>query len=277
MKWRQFCAELLACADELGVELVVDPRRDAGRDAPHPTDPGERHGHRARPRGPAQAGAGDLRGSDRDRRGVPGRLRPARRTGRVVLGGRPPLPAAAALPEGDARPARPGRGPARDEHPARRPARGQPRLGAGRRRARRGGRGRRGVRPQPRGEPGRLRAPRGQRRGDRAGVRALPQAAGRRRRSRSSELHAEARRRQRAGSPRPRRARSRRRSRWRWPSGRSAGGRRGRRGPGQRGEDVGDDVRGRGAGAAWRRRCATCRGRAPAAETSASFHCQSLR
>ena len=51
------------------------PRRDAGRDAAHPADPGQRHRHRARPRGPAQAGAGHLRGPDRDRRRVPGRLR----------------------------------------------------------------------------------------------------------------------------------------------------------------------------------------------------------
>ena len=68
MKWRQFCAELLACADELGVELVVTLGAMLA-ETPHTRpDPGQRDGHRARPRGPAQAGAGHLRGPDRDRR-----------------------------------------------------------------------------------------------------------------------------------------------------------------------------------------------------------------
>ena len=102
MKWRQFCAELLACSDELGVRARRDVRRAARRDRAHPADPGERHGHRARPRGPAAARAGDLRGADRDRRGAQRRLRPARHAGGVVLGRRPPLPAAAAVPQGDA-------------------------------------------------------------------------------------------------------------------------------------------------------------------------------
>ena len=54
-------------------------------------------------------------------------------------------------------------------------------LGARRRRARRGGRGHRRLRPVARGDPGHRRAARGVRRGDRAGVRALPEAQGRRR------------------------------------------------------------------------------------------------
>ena len=44
---------------------------------------------------------------------------PGRHAGRLVLGGRPALRRAAAVPQGDARAARSGRGPARGEHPAR--------------------------------------------------------------------------------------------------------------------------------------------------------------
>ena len=64
------------------------PRRAARRHAAHPADPGHRHGHRARAGRPAQARAVDLRGPDRHRRGLPGRLRPARHAGGVATGPR---------------------------------------------------------------------------------------------------------------------------------------------------------------------------------------------
>ena len=54
-----------------------------------------------------------LRGADRHRRGLPGRLRPARHPGGLLLGRGPPLRRPAAVPEGDAGAARPARGPAR--------------------------------------------------------------------------------------------------------------------------------------------------------------------
>ena len=76
MQWRQFCAELLACLPtSSAVELVVTLGALLA-ETPHTRpDPGQRHRHRARPRGPAQAGASHLRGPDRHRRRVPGRVR----------------------------------------------------------------------------------------------------------------------------------------------------------------------------------------------------------
>ena len=106
MRWRQFCAELLAAAEELGAELVVTLGRAARRHPAHPPDPGVRHGDRAGDRRPAQARAVELRGADRHRRGLPGRLRPHRHAGGVVLGGGPPLRRPAAVPQGDAGAAR---------------------------------------------------------------------------------------------------------------------------------------------------------------------------
>ena len=113
MRWRQFCAELLAACDDLGGELVVTLGALLA-DTPH-TRPIPVIGHRdrARPGRPAQARAVDVRRADRHRRGLPGRLRAARHPGGVVLGGGPPLRRAAAVPEGDAGPARPDRGAAR--------------------------------------------------------------------------------------------------------------------------------------------------------------------
>ena len=154
-----------------------DARRPPGRHPAHPADPGHRDRLRARAGGPAQARAVDLRGADRHRRGVPGRLHPPRHPGRLLLGRRAPLRRPAAVPQGDAGAARPAGGPARVQHPARRPARGLPGLGARRRRARRGGRGRRRLRPVARGDPGHRGPARGVRRGDRAGVREVPEAA----------------------------------------------------------------------------------------------------
>ena len=66
------------------------PRCAARRHPAHPTDPGHRHRHRARPGRPAQAGAVDVRGTHRDRRGLPGRLRPARHPRRCPTGRRSP-------------------------------------------------------------------------------------------------------------------------------------------------------------------------------------------
>ena len=43
MRWRQFCDELLAAAEELGAEMVVTLGRPARRHAAHPADPGLRH------------------------------------------------------------------------------------------------------------------------------------------------------------------------------------------------------------------------------------------
>ena len=118
MKWRQFCAELLACADELGVELVVTLGALLA-ETPH-TRPIQVSGT-----------ATELDLEDRLKlepatyegpTGIIGVLQDAcaaaRHTGRLLLGRRPPLPPAAALPEGDPGAARPGRGPARDQHPA---------------------------------------------------------------------------------------------------------------------------------------------------------------
>ena len=112
MRWRQFCAELLAACDELGGQLVVTLGALLA-DTPHTRPiPVTGHRDRARPRRPAQARAVDVRGPDRHRRRLPGRLRPARHPGGVLLGRGPPLRRPAAVPQGDAGAARPARGPA---------------------------------------------------------------------------------------------------------------------------------------------------------------------
>ena len=67
-------------------ELVVTLGRAARRHPAHPADPGHRHRHRARAGRPAQARAVDVRGPDRHRRRLPGRLRPARHPGGVATG-----------------------------------------------------------------------------------------------------------------------------------------------------------------------------------------------
>ena len=143
MKWRQFCAELLACADELGVRLVVTIGALLAETV---------HSRPIQVSGSAT----ELDLEDRLKlepatyegpTGIVGVLNdactPAGRPGCLVLGGGAALPAAAAVPQGHAGAARSGRGRARDRDPARRPPRGEPGLGARCGRAGRGGRGRR--------------------------------------------------------------------------------------------------------------------------------------
>ena len=109
MRWRAFSAELLAVADELGVELVVIARRAARRLPAHPAGPGDRR--RRRP-GAGRSGSDlepvALRGPDRHRRRAAGRVRAGRAARGVGLGRGAALRRAAALPEGDARAARAG-------------------------------------------------------------------------------------------------------------------------------------------------------------------------
>src|SRR3954463_1329359 len=85
MRWRQFCAELLAAADDLGGQIGVTPRappghpphtrRAAGRHPAHPAGAGHGHGDRAGAHRPAQARAVDVRRTHRHRRRLPGRVR----------------------------------------------------------------------------------------------------------------------------------------------------------------------------------------------------------
>ena len=149
MRWRSFCAELLGLADELGVELVVTLGALLA-DTPH-TRPIPVTGTADRARRWSTGSSSSSRAT---------RARPASsacfqdacarlgRPGRVALGGRAALRRAAAVPQGHAGAAAPGRGPARRHRPARRPARGGPGLGARRRRAGRGGRRGRRLRPR---------------------------------------------------------------------------------------------------------------------------------
>ena len=180
MRWRQFCAELLAACDELGGELVVTLGALLA-DTPH-----------TRPI-PVTGTATEPELVDRLK------LEQSTYEGPTGIVGvfqdacvRLDIPAVsywAAVPHYVAQPPCPKAtlallGQLEDllevSHPARRPARGRPRLGARRRRARRGGRGRRRLRALARGDPRHRRPARGLRRGDRARVRALPQAARRR-------------------------------------------------------------------------------------------------
>ena len=131
MRWRAFCAELLAAADDLGVR--------AGGHARARCWPTRRTPGRSRSPGPPPSWSCE----DRLELEPPAtRARPAssacfqdacvRRDSRrsSFWAAVPHYVAAAAVPEGDAGAARPGRGPAGDQHPARRPARGQPRRGS---------------------------------------------------------------------------------------------------------------------------------------------------
>ena len=75
MRWRTFCAELLAIADKLNVRHRRHPRRAAGRHPAHPAGAGVGRGLLPRVGEALRAGGNPLRGPDRHRRGVPGRLR----------------------------------------------------------------------------------------------------------------------------------------------------------------------------------------------------------
>ena len=104
MRWRKFCAELLAACDDLGGELVITLGALLA-DTPHTRpDPGDRHGDRARRWSTAlkleqstYEGPTGIVGVFQDacmRLDVPAVS---------LLGGRPPLRRAAAVPEGHAR------------------------------------------------------------------------------------------------------------------------------------------------------------------------------
>ena len=112
MRWRQFCAELLAACDALGGQLVVTLGALLA-DTPH-TRPIPVTGTATEPElvDRLKLEQSTLRGADRHRRRLPGRLRAARPARGVLLGGGPALRRPAALPEGDAGAARPARGPA---------------------------------------------------------------------------------------------------------------------------------------------------------------------
>ena len=113
MKWRQFCAELLAACDDLGGQLVVTLGALLA-DTPH-TRPIPVSGTATEPElvDRLKLEQSTYEGPDRHRRRLPGRLRPARHPGGVLLGGGAALRRPAAVPEGHARAARPARGPAR--------------------------------------------------------------------------------------------------------------------------------------------------------------------
>ena len=176
MRWRQFCAELLAACDDLGGELVVTLGALLA-DTPH-TRPIPVTGTATEPElvDRLKLEQSTYEGPT----GIVGVFQDA--CSRLDI---PAVSYWAAVPHYVAQPPCPKAtlallGQLEDllevQHPARRPARGRPGLGARRRRARRGGRGRRRLRPRAGGDPGHRRAARGVRRGDRAGVRALPQA-----------------------------------------------------------------------------------------------------
>ena len=113
MRWRQFCAELLAACDDLGGELVVTLGALLA-DTPH-TRPIPVTGTATEPElvdrlkleQSTYEGPTGIVGVFQDA------CVAARHPGGVLLGRGAPLRRAAAVPQGDARPARPARGPAR--------------------------------------------------------------------------------------------------------------------------------------------------------------------
>ena len=117
--WSRTCAgaasarSCCSSPQQLGAELVVTLGALLADSPAHPAGPGERHVLRPRRRRGARPGAQPLRGPDRDRRRLPGRLHPGRHPGDLVLGRGPALRRPAAVPQGDRRAAAPGRGRAR--------------------------------------------------------------------------------------------------------------------------------------------------------------------
>ena len=130
MRWRTFCAELLAIADKLNVDTVVILGALLA-DTPH-TRPVPVSGAAYSPESAQvlRAGGDPLRGPDRHRRGVPGRLRGGGHPRGDVLGGGAALRVAAAEPEGHRRAAAPRRGRARHRGAAGRSADRRPRSGS---------------------------------------------------------------------------------------------------------------------------------------------------
>ena len=132
MRWRGFCDELhRAAASELDVHDRRHPRRAAGRHAAHPAHPGHRLGLRRRVGRAVRAGDVALRGPDRHRRRLPGRVRRRPASRRSASGppcrttsSQPPSPrATVALLHRR-------RGGARAHRAARRAARSRPRTGS---------------------------------------------------------------------------------------------------------------------------------------------------
>ena len=177
MRWRQFCAELLAASEELGAEHGRDPRRAARRHPAHPPDPGLRHRHRARA---SPTGSSSSSPTTRARPASSGSSRtpPPRPTCPSVsfwaavphYVAQPPCPKATLALLGQLEDLLEVSIPLADlPEEARAWERGVDELV-------RGGRGDRRLRPGARGDPGHRRPPRGERRGHRARVRAVPQA-----------------------------------------------------------------------------------------------------
>ena len=98
------------------------PRCAVGRHAAHPAGAGVGRGLLPRFGQILRSGGDPLRGADRNRRRVPGRLRRGGHPRGDVLGGRPSLRLATAQPEGDGGAAAPGRGCPRHRGAAGRPA-----------------------------------------------------------------------------------------------------------------------------------------------------------
>ena len=113
MRWRQFCAELLAACDDLGGQLVVTLGALLA-DTPH-TRPIPVTGTATEPElvDRLKLEQSTYEGPTGIVGVLPGRVRPARHPGGVLLGGGPALRRAAAVPQGHPGAARPARGPAR--------------------------------------------------------------------------------------------------------------------------------------------------------------------
>ena len=176
MKWRQFCAELLAACDDLGAELVVTMGALLA-DTPH-TRPIPVSGTATEPElvdrlvleQSTYEGPTGIVGVFNDactQLDIPAVSYWAAVPHYVA---QPPCPKATLALLGQLEELL----QAADAH--RRPRRRRQGLGARRGRARRRGRGRRRLRPCARGDPRHRRAPGGLRRGHRPRVRALPQA-----------------------------------------------------------------------------------------------------
>ena len=131
MRWRQFCAELLAACRRARRRARRHPRRAARRRPAHPADPGHRHRHRARP------GATGSSSSSRRTRARPASSASSRT--RASAADMPAVSLWAAVPHYVAQPPCPKATLAllrriedllELQHPPRRPARGRARPGS---------------------------------------------------------------------------------------------------------------------------------------------------